>query len=100
MAATVDTRAIAVVGMTGRFPTAPDVAALAGLLAGGGTAVREFTPAELAAARVPAEVLPDPRYVPSGAPLEGVELFDADFFGMTDREADLTDPQQRLFLEG
>ncbi|MFJ5233130.1 beta-ketoacyl synthase N-terminal-like domain-containing protein [Kitasatospora sp. NPDC088391] len=100
MAAPVDTRAIAVVGMTGRFPTAPDVAALAGLLAGGGTAVREFTPAELAAARVPAEVLPDPRYVPSGAPLEGVELFDADFFGMTDREADLTDPQQRLFLEG
>ena len=42
---------------------------------------------------------PNPRYVRAGAVLDGIELFDAGFFGIPPREAELLDPQQRLFLE-
>ncbi|MGI5531253.1 type I polyketide synthase [Streptomyces syringium] len=38
-------------------------------------------------------------YVPAVAPLDAPGDFDAEFFGMTPREAELTDPQHRLFLE-
>ncbi|MGG7570961.1 type I polyketide synthase [Streptomyces sirii] len=38
-------------------------------------------------------------YVAATAPIEGPGDFDAEFFGMTPREAELTDPQHRLFLE-
>ena len=41
----------------------------------------------------------DPRYVRSAAVLDGIELFDAAFFEMAAREAQITDPQHRLFLE-
>jgi acyl transferase domain-containing protein len=41
----------------------------------------------------------DPAYVPAAGVIDGVELFDADFFGFTPREAELMDPQLRLFLE-
>ncbi|HWF02185.1 MAG TPA: SDR family NAD(P)-dependent oxidoreductase, partial [Candidatus Angelobacter sp.] len=41
----------------------------------------------------------DSRYVKSKAILDGVEQFDASFFGFTPREAELADPQQRLFLQ-
>ena len=44
-------------------------------------------------------LLRDPSYVKAGAVLEDVELFDAPFFGYTPREAEVMDPQQRLFLE-
>ena len=41
----------------------------------------------------------DARYVRAAAVLEGVELFDASFFKMPARDAQITDPQHRLFLE-
>ena len=41
----------------------------------------------------------DPRYVPARGILEGIELFDAEFFGINPKEAQILDPQQRLFLE-
>ena len=41
----------------------------------------------------------DSRYVRAAAVLEGVELFDASFFKMSARDAQITDPQHRLFLE-
>ena len=40
-----------------------------------------------------------PEYVPARPILEDVDRFDAGFFGMRAREAALTDPQQRIFLE-
>ncbi|MFD1499496.1 beta-ketoacyl synthase N-terminal-like domain-containing protein, partial [Streptosporangium lutulentum] len=40
-----------------------------------------------------------PGYVPATGRLDGVEDFDAEFFGMTPREAEQADPQHRLFLE-
>ena len=41
----------------------------------------------------------DARYVRAAAVLEGVDLFDASFFDMSARDAQITDPQHRLFLE-
>jgi len=90
---------VAIIGMGGRFPGARDVDEFWRNLCAGVESITRFTDDELAAAGVSADELSDPSYVKAGAVLDGIELFDADFFGMTPREAQLVDPQQRLFLE-
>lgn len=90
---------IAIVGMACRFEQADGYQALRRNLAQGRECIARPTRAELQAAGVPADLLDHPNYVAAGGPLAGLEDFDADFFGMPPREADLLDPQQRLFLE-
>ena len=90
---------VAIVGMAGRFPGAPDVDAFWDLLRDGREASREFTRAELEERGVPAEVLDDPDFVPRGPVLDGIDLFDAGFFGFSPRDAAIMDPQHRIFLE-
>jgi acyl transferase domain-containing protein/acyl carrier protein len=90
---------IAVIGMAGRFPGAADVAELWRNVRAGIESIRRFTDAELAAEGIPAALLAAPNYIKAKGVLDGVELFDADFFGFPPREAELLDPQQRLFLE-
>jgi phthiocerol/phenolphthiocerol synthesis type-I polyketide synthase E len=90
---------IAVVGMAGRFPGAPSVDALWANLRAGVESIRRFTDEELIAAGVPESLRTDPAYVPARGALAEVDRFDAAFFGFTPREAQVTDPQQRLFLE-
>ena len=92
-------RRIAVVGMAGRFPGSPDLDAFWANLRDGVDCVRRWSRDELAAAGVPPELLDDPDYVPAGAPLDDADLFDAGYFGLGDREVELLDPQQRVFLE-
>lgn len=91
--------AIAIVGMACRFPGAPDVETFWRNLRDGVESIRRFDDGELAAAGVDAATRRDPAYVPATGALDGIEMFDAAFFGMTPREAEITDPQQRLFLE-
>ena len=91
--------AIAIVGMAGRFPGAADVDELWENVRDGRESITFFDDAELAAAGVPRELSGRPDYVRAAGVLEGVELFDAGLFGLTPREAELMDPQQRLFLE-
>ncbi|MBB6254968.1 non-ribosomal peptide synthetase/type I polyketide synthase [Nitrospirillum iridis] len=91
--------AVAVIGFAARFPGAPDVDAFWDNLLRGVESIRRFTRAELVAAGAPAALVDDPAYVPANGVLDGVEDFDAGFFGYSPREAETLDPQQRLFLE-
>ncbi|MFJ2995361.1 SDR family NAD(P)-dependent oxidoreductase [Pandoraea sp. NPDC087047] len=90
---------IAIVGMSGRFPDAPDVDALWRNIRDGVESVSEFGDAELDAAGVPPTVRRDPGFVNAGVRFAGADLFDAAFFGYAPREAESLDPQQRIFLE-
>ena len=90
---------IAIVGLAGRFPGAPDIDAFWRLLAEGREGIVRFDDAQLRAQGVPEATLADPSYVKAGAPIADSELFDAALFGIGAREAELMDPQQRLFLE-
>ncbi len=90
---------IAIVGMAGRFPEAPDLETFWRHLAAGREPISHFSDDELAAAGVPEAVRRDPALVNVRAVMEGVDQFDAPFFGFTATEAKLTDPQHRVFLE-
>ena len=92
-------RHVAVVGMAGRFPGAADVRAFGRNLEAGVESIATLDEEQLLGAGVPRGLLSDPSFVRRGALLSGVDLFDASLFGFTRREAELTDPQQRLFLE-
>src|SRR5204863_4347199 len=91
--------AIAMVGLAGRFPAAADVEVFWENLRNGVEGIRFFSDDELEAAGVPAQTRQQPNYVKARGVLEGADLFDAALFGFTPREADLMDPQQRVFLE-
>ncbi|MCK2216217.1 SDR family NAD(P)-dependent oxidoreductase [Actinomadura sp. ATCC 31491] len=90
---------IAIVGMSGRFPGASDVAELWSVIRAGRSGITRFGDDELRAAGVPEDVLADPAYVKAAPVIDGVELFDAAFFGFGPKEAQILDPQHRLFLE-
>jgi amino acid adenylation domain-containing protein len=90
---------IAIVGMAGRLPQARDLAEYWENLRSGRECVTFFTDEELRASGLSEEQLRDPAYVKARAVLDGVEMFDAAFFGYTPREAEVMDPQHRLFLE-
>ena len=90
---------IAIIGMSGQFPGAADVSQLWANLRAGASGITRFTDDELRASGVPEQLLADPGYVKAGAVIEGIELFDAEFFGVGPREAQILDPQQRLYLE-
>lgn len=90
---------IAIVGMAGRFPDARDVDELWRNVRDGRESITFFRDDELAAAGVPPELRQHPNYVPAGGVLEDIEWFDAEFFALTPGEAELMDPQHRLFLE-
>src|SRR5579863_2589396 len=92
-------RGVAIVGLAGRFPGAADVDELWANLAAGVESVSFFSAAELAAAGVDAAQLADTAFVPARGVIDGAELFDAAFFDMSPREAELMDPQHRLLLE-
>jgi amino acid adenylation domain-containing protein len=90
---------IAIVGMAGRFPGAPSVHDFWQRLRAGDECLSVFSDEELAASGVDPALLADPAYVRAAGVIEGADLFDAAFFGFTPREAELMDPQHRVFLE-
>ncbi|MFE0593879.1 beta-ketoacyl synthase N-terminal-like domain-containing protein [Micromonospora echinospora] len=90
---------IAVVGLAGRFPGAPDVATFWWNICAGVDAVHDHTDDELAALGIGSRLRADPRHVRATGRLTGVDEFDADFFSFGADEAARTDPQHRIFLE-
>nr|WP_255653608.1 non-ribosomal peptide synthetase/type I polyketide synthase [Myxococcus sp. XM-1-1-1] len=91
--------AIAIVGMSGRFPGARNLAEFWRNLCDGVESVSFFTEEELRGSVLEPSHLEDPRYVRAGAVLDDVELFDAEHFGLMPKQARLTDPQHRIFME-
>ncbi len=91
--------AIAIIGMSGRFPGASTLTDFWQQLYDSVEAITFFQEDELEPFLVDGAERSDPRYVKAKGVLEGVEKFDAAFFGFSPREAALTDPQHRLFLE-
>lgn len=91
--------AVAVIGMAARFPGADDVDAFWENLAAGREAIRPITDEEFLAAGGDPKDLDDPAVIRLASVVEGIDLFDADFFGMSPAEAAVVDPQQRLLLE-
>ncbi|MEP7308967.1 MAG: SDR family NAD(P)-dependent oxidoreductase [Acidobacteriota bacterium] len=91
--------AVAVIGMAGRFPGARTLEDLWAVVQDGRECLTFFTPEELIAAGVDADLVARPAYVRARGVLDDVDSFDAACFGFSAREAELTDPQHRLFLE-
>ncbi len=91
--------AIAVVGMAGRFPDAPDLDRFWRNLRAGVESIHQFDEATLDQLGIPDEVRNHPRFVAAGTILDEAEMFDASFFGFTPRQAEHIDPQHRIFLE-
>ncbi|MGE5269160.1 MAG: beta-ketoacyl synthase N-terminal-like domain-containing protein, partial [Thiohalocapsa sp.] len=90
---------IALIGMAGRFPGAPDLASYWELLREGGEGLTRLDRDELLMAGVDPAVLADPRYVSAAGALDAIDRFDAAFWGIGAGEAALMDPQTRIALE-
>ena len=90
---------IAIIGMAGRFPGAADVEQLWGNLVGGVESLTELTDEQLRGNGAPRAQMNDPNYVRLRPMLADMEYFDAKYFGYSTREAEVVDPQQRIFLE-
>lgn len=88
---------IAIVGLSGRFPGAPNVEKFWQNVRDGEETISFFSEAELEV--IDPDLLADPNYIKAGAVLPNIDQFDASFFGYSAREAEIMDPQHRLFLE-
>lgn len=89
--------AIAIIGMAGRFPGARDVTTLWQNLCGGVESLRPITDRDMAAEGLDAASAGNRVMV--GGLLEDADVFDAAFFSIYPKEAQLLDPQHRIFLE-
>jgi acyl transferase domain-containing protein len=93
------TSGVAIVGMAGRFPGAPDLDTFWRNIRDGVESIATFTDEQVLATGVDPGVLQNPAYVRARGVLNDVVDFDATFFGYSARDALVMDPQQRLFLE-
>jgi amino acid adenylation domain-containing protein len=89
---------VAIIGMSGRFPGASDVEAFWQNIVAGKVTISHFSPSELEA-RSSAGLENGPDYVAARGILNDPGLFDAEFFGISPRDAESMDPQHRVFLE-
>ncbi|WP_308189135.1 non-ribosomal peptide synthetase/type I polyketide synthase [Nostoc mirabile] len=90
---------IAIIAMSGRFPGAENIDCFWENLCSGVESISWFSDEELLMNGVHPERLQNPNYVKASACVDDIELFDANFFGFNPKEAEILDPQQRLFLE-
>ncbi|MEV5907407.1 beta-ketoacyl synthase N-terminal-like domain-containing protein [Streptomyces chartreusis] len=91
--------AVAVVGMSGRFPGAPDLDVYWANLRDGVCSLSAFTQKELLADGADPAELRNPAHVPAQGHLADADRFEADLFGFNRTEAAALDPQHRVLLE-
>jgi non-ribosomal peptide synthase protein (TIGR01720 family) len=90
---------IAIIGLTGRFPGAANTAEFWRNLADGVESISFFSTEELLREGASGDVIVDPAYVGARGVVHDAEWFDASFFGFAPRQAEVMDPQHRLFME-
>jgi amino acid adenylation domain-containing protein len=91
---------IAIIGMAGRFPGAKNIDAFWDNLLAGKESISFFTDAEIEASGLDSAALQTRgKYIPARGVLQDADCFDAAFFGVHPREAEVMDPQHRVFLE-
>ena len=90
---------VAIVGLACRFPGAGTADQFWRNIKNGAEAISFFTDEELLQSGVDASLLNNPAYIRAKGVLEDIEMFDASFFSVPPREAEIMDPQHRLFLE-
>ncbi|BAY84413.1 putative beta-ketoacyl synthase [Calothrix parasitica NIES-267] len=90
---------IAIIGLAGRFPGAKNIDEFWQNLQNSLEATSFFEEEELLSSGMDPTLLSNPNYVRARAILSDVEMFDAKFFGFTPKEAEVMDPQHRIFLE-
>lgn len=90
---------IAIISVGGRFPGAKDIDSFWKNIKDGVESVQFFTDEELEESKVDSVLYNDPNYVRAGAIIEEIDMFDAKFFGFNPREAEVFNPQHRIFLE-
>lgn len=89
---------IAIIGMAGRFPGAKSISELWEVLSEGKEAISFFKPEEIDPS-IPDSLKNDPQYVKARGIIPSAKTFDANFFGINQKLAEVMDPQIRLFLE-
>lgn len=90
---------IAVIGMAANLPKSPDLEAFWQNLVNGVECMTDLSYEDVLARGEAPDQLRNPRYVFRRPLMVDMEYFDAELFGMTPREAELRDPQHRLFLQ-
>ena len=90
---------LAVIGMSGRFPGASNVAEFWDNICARKESIHPLSDAQLRTAGVAERDIADPDYVKAAALLDGIDRFDPGFFKMSPLEAELMDPQIRLLLQ-
>ena len=90
---------IAIVGMAAHLPGAEDIQTFWSNLRDGVDSITVLDEATLLAAGERADRIRRKTYVPAAAPMDGFDMFDAEFFGFSPKEAAILDPQHRKFLE-
>lgn len=90
---------IAIVGMSARFPGAEDKAMFWKNLLDGVETISTFTEEELRASGIEEEMIASSNYIRRRGILGNAQYFDANFFDITPRDAEIMDPQHRVFLE-
>jgi acyl transferase domain-containing protein/acyl carrier protein len=90
---------IAIIGMSARFPQSNNVQEFWNHLVAGDILIANLEEETLRRAGVDDVTLADPSYVRRGNVITDADSLDAGFFGLSRREAEILDPQQRVFLE-
>src|SRR5260221_1807336 len=90
---------MAIIGMAGRFPGAADIDEFWRNLVDGVESLTELETDRLRADGLAESRIADPNHVRLVPLMDDIEGFDAKYFGYHAREAQVADPQQRIFVE-
>ena len=92
-------QSLAIIGISCCFPGSTDHRAFWKNLVMGKECVRFYTPEELVSMGFPRDLVRHPGFVPMSATIAEKNCFDAPFFNLSPRDAELMDPQFRLLMQ-